>query len=71
MVNSFDALSVLTICAGTEPDVKDFFAHEWFLTARSEIFRRAMNGNWSESESRVVNLPEDSSHIFTLYINYV
>jgi hypothetical protein len=45
MVNSFDALSVLTIHVGTEPDVKNFVAHESFLTARSEFFRRAMNGN--------------------------
>jgi hypothetical protein len=45
-------------------------AHESFLTTRSEFFRRAMNGNWTESDTRLFKLPEDDPKTFALYLNY-
>lgn len=30
-----------------------------------------MNGNWEESDSRVINLTEDDPDIFGIYINHV
>jgi hypothetical protein len=30
-----------------------------------------MNGSWKEAETRIVNLPDDSTHIFGLYLNFV
>jgi hypothetical protein len=56
---------------GEAPDTKDFIAHESFLTSRSEFFRRAINGNWKASETRIVNLPDDKAHIFAHYIEFV
>jgi hypothetical protein len=49
----------------------DFVAHESFLTALSEFFRRAMNGEWMESDTRMVKLPEDRPATFALYLNLV
>lgn len=48
---SFTAPAILTIRVGKEPNHTDFMAHESFLTARSEFFRRAMDGNWKEAET--------------------
>jgi len=45
--------------------------HESFLTSRSEFFRRALNGNWQEAETRVIKLPDDDPEIVALYINFV
>jgi hypothetical protein len=41
---------MVTVQVGREPDATEFMAHESFLTTRSEFFRRAMNGNWTESD---------------------
>jgi hypothetical protein len=62
---------MITIRVGNEPEHKDFIAHESFLTSRSEFFRRAMNGNWKEAETRIVTLPDDDHRIFDLYMNLV
>ncbi|KAI4697602.1 uncharacterized protein J4E84_000734 [Alternaria hordeiaustralica] len=50
---------------------QDFIAHESSLTSRSEFFRRAMNGNWQEADTRVINFPDDEPDTFALYISYV
>jgi hypothetical protein len=61
---------MLTIRVGKDSR-KDFTVHDSFLISRSEFFRRAMNGSWKEAETRIVNLPDDSTHIFGLYLNFV
>ncbi|CAN9100853.1 unnamed protein product [Alternaria alternata] len=68
---SFESTSAVTIRVGKTPNTKDFIAHESFLTSRSEFFRRAMNGNWKEAETRVIDLPDDTAKTFACYINYV
>jgi hypothetical protein len=62
---------MLTIRVGKQSDHKDFVAHESFLTSRSDFFRRAMNGSWAESESRVVKLPEDDPKVFAIYVSLI
>jgi hypothetical protein len=62
---------MVTVRVGQDPDHKDFTAHESFLTARSEFFRRAMNGKWAESDTRMVKLPDDEPETFTIYLNLV
>lgn len=62
---------MITIRVGPENDFKDFVAHESFLKARSEFFRRALSGAWEESRSRIVKLPEDEPDIVALYLNLV
>jgi hypothetical protein len=70
-MRSFDPSAILTIRVGKEPNHKDFIAHESFLTTHSEFFRRAMNGNWMEAETRIVKLPEDDAEVFAGYLNYI
>ncbi|KAJ4338018.1 hypothetical protein N0V95_008191, partial [Ascochyta clinopodiicola] len=71
LVYRFGAAALLTVSVGTGSAQQEFVAHESFLTSRSEFFRRAMNGAWEESESRVVKLPEDDPHTFELYMSFV
>jgi len=61
----------MTVRVGNVPDRKDFVVHESFQTSRSEFFRRAMNGKWAESETRIVQLPDDKPHVFALYVNFI
>ena len=56
---------------GPEGSQQDFLLHEGIICKRSEFFRRAMNGNWSEKKARLVKLPEDDPKIFALYVNLV
>ena len=48
-----------------------FSIHEEIICARSEFFKRALNGKWTESEERVVKLPEDDPKTFSIYTNLV
>ena len=68
-LGSYGPAALLTIRVGTGSIQQDFVAHESFLTCRSEFFRRAVNGRWEESETRIVKLPEDSPKTFALYID--
>jgi hypothetical protein len=61
----------VTVRVGKEPNQQDFVVHEWFLISSSKFFRRALGGNWAESDTRVVNLPEDLPAIFQLYLEQV
>ncbi|KAF1920321.1 hypothetical protein BDU57DRAFT_561348 [Ampelomyces quisqualis] len=67
----FTAPSIVKIRVGTAPNCVEFAAHESFLVTRSEFFRRALNGNWEEAESRIVKLPDDVPEVFGLYLNLV
>jgi hypothetical protein len=70
-MDSFDKSTLLTVIVGKAPNQEDFSVHEGIICTRSEFFRRAMNGNWAESEERVVKLPDDDPEIFAAYINLV
>jgi hypothetical protein len=59
---------IVEICVGKEPHQKIFSVHQGLIAPRSEFFERAFNGNWKETESRLVNLPEDNARIFSLYV---
>ncbi|KAI4692909.1 uncharacterized protein J4E88_001279 [Alternaria novae-zelandiae] len=68
---SFKSTSAVTIRVGKDPNTEDFIAHESFLTSRSEFFRRAMNGNWQEADTRTINFPDDDPGTFALYLNHL
>ncbi|KAI4655937.1 hypothetical protein J4E93_000653 [Alternaria ventricosa] len=70
MVN-FDPSQFITIIVGEDPDQRQFLIHKTYICERSEFFRRAMNGNWTESKERIVRLPEDDPAAFEVYINLV
>lgn len=50
--------------------MKEFIVHEYYAY-RSEFFRCAMNGNWAEASSRLVNMPEDDPEQFSLYVRFL
>ncbi|KAI4608684.1 hypothetical protein J4E80_008889 [Alternaria sp. BMP 0032] len=66
---SFDPSKLVTVVVGEEPKQQHFSVHEDIICARSEFFRRAMNGNWAESKERIVRLSEDRPKVFHIYIN--
>jgi hypothetical protein len=70
-VFSFNRGALITVKVGGADDQKEFTIHEGVIYARSELFKRAMKGNWIEAKERVVNLPEDTPEIFEAYVNYV
>lgn len=52
-------------------DVRSFTVHSDHLTSRSLFFKKALSGNWSEAQQRIIELPEDESDIFELYLQCV
>jgi hypothetical protein len=68
---SFDRAALVTVKVGKVDHQKEFMIHEGVICARSEFFKRAMNGIWTEAKERVVNLLEDRPDIFEIYVNHV
>ncbi|KAH7094899.1 hypothetical protein FB567DRAFT_600599 [Paraphoma chrysanthemicola] len=62
---------MLAVIVGKEPRQERFLVHEGIFSARSEFFRRAMNGNWAERDERLIELPEDDPEVFSMYVNFV
>ncbi|KAH7138063.1 hypothetical protein B0J11DRAFT_563100 [Dendryphion nanum] len=48
-----------------------FFIDEHSLKSRSDFFRRATNGNWKESDDRVINMPDDDPELVELYLKII
>jgi hypothetical protein len=44
--------------------------HECFII-HADFFRRALNGNWAESDDRVITMMEDDPEIFDKYLHFV
>ena len=44
--------------------------HEGFIIL-AEFFRRALNGNWAESNDRIITMREDDPEIFAKYLHVV
>ncbi len=70
-VHRFDPSTALTIRVGGVANSQTFLVNESLLTARSEYFRRAMNGKWLEYNTREIDLVDDDPDIFALYLNLV
>ncbi|KAI4668738.1 uncharacterized protein J4E78_002566 [Alternaria triticimaculans] len=68
---SFDPSAFLTVRVGPEGSQQDFLLHEGIICKRSELFRRAINGNWPKKKDRIVKLPKDDPKIFALYVNLI
>jgi hypothetical protein len=67
---SFARSALVTIRAGTLPSQKEFIVHEDMLF-QSEFFRRALQGEWKEADTRIINLPEDDAVDVNLYLQYI
>ncbi|KAJ4365521.1 hypothetical protein N0V83_008140 [Neocucurbitaria cava] len=59
----------LKVVVGEEGNEEKFWVHQNILTSHSEFFKRATNGQWLESDERLVTLPEDRPDVFRLYLN--
>ncbi|KAF2650755.1 hypothetical protein K491DRAFT_761531 [Lophiostoma macrostomum CBS 122681] len=70
-VISFDPSTILTVIVGSPPKQRSFAVHEGVICARSDFFRRAMNGDWSESQQRLVTLSAEDPDVFGVYLTHV
>ncbi|KAF2751804.1 hypothetical protein M011DRAFT_393993, partial [Sporormia fimetaria CBS 119925] len=52
-------------------EVQEFVVHQEMLTKRSEFSRRAMNGNWAATDTRVITLDDIEPLNFQIYANLV
>ncbi|KAI4927688.1 hypothetical protein J4E85_006200 [Alternaria conjuncta] len=68
---SFDPSKLVTVIVGKGLHQERFSIHEEIVCARSEFFKRALNGKWTESKERIVRLPEDDPKTFGIYTNLV
>jgi hypothetical protein len=67
---TFGPASLVTVRVGKDSAATEFVVHESFLK-RGEFFRRALNGAWNESTTRVINMPEDNPEDVGLYIQFI
>ena len=66
--NSTLTSAIITICVGTEQRL--FAGHEEIL-ARSPYFRTACKGQFFESNSRRINLPDEQPEILSAVLEYL
>jgi len=52
-------------------DSQTFGVHQALLIKQPKFFRTALNGNWLESKTGIVELPEQSSGAFELYSGWL
>ncbi|EDU49261.1 BTB POZ domain containing protein [Pyrenophora tritici-repentis] len=58
----------LRVIVGEAPDQKEFFVHEGLVCPRSEFFRKAMRGPWTEAQERKIDLGQEEPETFALYL---
>jgi hypothetical protein len=60
---------LVTLCLG--PEEKEFAVHESCITRNSEFFKAALKREWSEGQTRIINLPEETCiESFVNYLNF-
>lgn len=57
----------VTFKVGSEPLSEKFSIHEATVIHNSELFRLALQKEWTEAKNRVIPLPDDSPAVFSLY----
>ena len=56
---------------GKDKHQKSFYVQETLLRQHSLFFKKALSRDWKEKVERVVNLPEDESAVFAIYIEFL
>jgi hypothetical protein len=56
---------------GKQPQQKSFYVQETLLRQHSLFFKKALYRDWKEKVERVVNLPEDESAVFSVYVEFL
>jgi len=59
---------MLTVVVGEGEDKQDFTVHEDVICDHSDLFRKAMNGKWKESEERIIPLAKEDLETFSMYL---
>ncbi|KAF2209495.1 hypothetical protein CERZMDRAFT_5765, partial [Cercospora zeae-maydis SCOH1-5] len=63
--------NVVTITVGTGANSEDFVVHDFLLKQSSSFFQAALKEEWKEGQEKIVNLPEDHSEAFALYVEWL
>ncbi|EPS42122.1 hypothetical protein H072_3838 [Dactylellina haptotyla CBS 200.50] len=63
------AFSDLTLHVGNPP--KEYRVHRNILCERSSYFTAVCNGNFQESQTREINLPEQNPQVFEILLKYL
>lgn len=64
-----DCNKVIEIKVGEEPE--SLYVHDSLFTSHSRLFERIINGDWKESEERVIELPKDDSRTVVSYVHFL
>ena len=65
---SFSSVPVLVTVGEAK---QHFYVHEPLLRASSQFFDAALNKQWQEGQTRVVDLPESDPETFKIYANWL
>lgn len=65
----FTSDNTVTLLVG--PEKRKLLAHAHYLTKSSEFFKAALNKEWKEGQTRVVELPEENIVTTTHYLEFV
>jgi len=60
---------IVTLYVGPKP--KHFLIHKNFITKHSDLFDKALNGKFKDTEEQVVYLPEDCPSAFKHLVSWV
>jgi len=56
---------------GKDDDCRSFDVHESLLCSQSRFFTAALKGEWLESKTRIIELPEQAPEAFELYFGWL
>jgi hypothetical protein len=62
---------IITVRVGIEGKQQDFTVHETLVRQASPFFENALSHEWTESQSRIVNLPTMRAEDFHLYVQCI
>lgn len=61
----------IVVITGLDDDFTRYLVHEDILCATSDFFKNAMKGQWKESTEKLINLPNEESEIFAIYVHWI
>jgi hypothetical protein len=67
--NRYNGIVGIDVGAGDKRTI--FRVHMALLTARSDFFKKALNGKWMEAEEKIVRLPEDDPTVYATYVHHL
>ena len=62
---------LVKVNVGEDDEMKTFFVHHGLLTQNSSFFTTALKSPWKEAQEQIVELPEDDTDVFELYLQWL